>query len=863
MTAANALNPQNQVRSPRMGDIEAGGANVGARPAVAGERGLSLVAVISVSVAIAAAVLAMLVSRSSDPLLLTLLAVLAMLGVFFLLAAAAGHVRLGERITEGDLLRATVEAFDDGVMVASSKGGTVYWNAAFERLVGRPEGRTETVIERTFIGAPAASEALFRLARSAERREPRLETLTLPDNDARGTGQRTLRVAVSPFSVPGHRKALGGLVLWHVTDVTGEHVRAAETISSLEMARAYCDAMPVGLLALSADGSIRHINRTLLEWLGMELTAGTASLKVSDVMAADARLLTGLASADAEAGPRPKAIVDLIRKSGERVPASIVCRVPGGSEGLLFVAVQTRIDAAPAEAEEGRSGETRFSRLFQSAPFGIATLGSDGRIIGANAAFGRLLLTGGSSTGEQASDVLCSSAEPETRQSVEGSLKLALAGRAGQQPAEIAIGPNREFTRRVFMSPLGHSKKAREAAVLYVIDATEQKALELRFAQSQKMEAVGNLAGGIAHDFNNVLTAIIGFSDLLLQTHRQTDPAYKDIMNIKSSANRAASLVQKLLAYSRRQTLQTEALRLDEVLTDLAALLKRSIGEKIQLKLVSGRDLWSVKTDKTQLEQVVLNLAVNARDAMLPEGGVLTIRTKNISERESQKLGHHGMALGEYVLLEVEDTGIGMTPDIMKHIFEPYFTTKGVGKGTGLGLAGAYGLVKQTGGYIFPESEPGKGTTFRVYLPRVQADAEDAALPKATRKERKGDLTGSGRVLLVEDEDIVRSFAVRALKRQGYEVLEASTGIEALEVMAKNVGRVDIVVSDVVMPEMDGPTLLKELRKKNPEMKIIFMSGYPNEAFRNSLDENEQFAFLPKPFSLPQLAAKVKEQLGR
>jgi two-component system cell cycle sensor histidine kinase/response regulator CckA len=204
-----------------------------------------------------------------------------------------------------------------------------------------------------------------------------------------------------------------------------------------------------------------------------------------------------------------------------------------------------------------------------------------------------------------------------------------------------------------------------------------------------------------------------------------------------------------------------------------------------------------------------------------------------------------------------------MTPDVMAHIFEPYFTTKGVGKGTGLGLAGAYGLVKQSGGYIFPESEPGKGTTFRVYLPRVDADAEEARETKASKQERTGDLTGSGRVLLVEDEDKVRSFAVRALKRQGYEVLEAATGVEALEVMKRHAGAIDIVVSDVVMPEMDGPTLLKALRKTNPELKIIFMSGYPNEAFRNVLDENEQFAFLPKPFSLPQLAAKVKEQLGR
>jgi two-component system cell cycle sensor histidine kinase/response regulator CckA len=335
-------------------------------------------------------------------------------------------------------------------------------------------------------------------------------------------------------------------------------------------------------------------------------------------------------------------------------------------------------------------------------------------------------------------------------------------------------------------------------------------------------------------------------------------------MNIRSSATRAAGLVAKLLAFSRRQTLQTEPLQLGEVLVgDLAPLLKRSIGETIDLKLPTGRDLWYVKTDRTQFEQVIINLAVNARDAM-PDGGTLSITTRNVTERESQRLGNHGMPVGEYVLIEVTDTGSGMPPEVMAKIFEPFFTTKGVGKGTGLGLATVYGIVKQSGGFIYPESALGSGTTFRVYLPRHMPENEGALVAQKTaKKERPQDLTGSGRVLLVEDEDVVRSFAVRALKRQGYEVLEASTGVEALEVMAANDHKVDIVVSDVVMPEMDGPTLLKELRKQNPDLKIIFVSGYPHEAFETSLDKNEQFAFLPKPFSLPQLAAKVKEQLGR
>jgi two-component system, cell cycle sensor histidine kinase and response regulator CckA len=237
------------------------------------------------------------------------------------------------------------------------------------------------------------------------------------------------------------------------------------------------------------------------------------------------------------------------------------------------------------------------------------------------------------------------------------------------------------------------------------------------------------------------------------------------------------------------------------------------------------------------------------------------IRTANVSESQSRDLGNKHLPAGEYVLIEVSDTGTGMTPEVMLKIFEPFFSTKEIGRGTGLGLSTVYGIVKQTGGYIFADSEVGQGTTFRVYLPRHIVESEDE-LPKEKKKELPArDLTGTGRVLLVEDEDAVRNFAARALSRQGYEVLEAATGVEALEVMEREKGRVDIVVSDVVMPEMDGPTLLKELRKTKPDLKIIFVSGYPDDAFKKTLDENEAYAFLAKPFTLPQLAAKVKEQL--
>jgi two-component system cell cycle sensor histidine kinase/response regulator CckA len=456
---------------------------------------------------------------------------------------------------------------------------------------------------------------------------------------------------------------------------------------------------------------------------------------------------------------------------------------------------------------------------------------------------------------------------PETEAEAAGqlarALERAISGRAGAAPIEVTFGAQRELARRIYVTPLKGAPRGRDGAVLYVIDATEQKALEQKFAQSHKMEAVGQLAGGVAHDFNNVLTAIIGFSDLLLLKQRPTDAAYRDIMNIKQSALRAAGLVHQLLAFSRRQTLQAEVLELGETLTDLAALLNRALGEKIDLKILSGRDLWYVKADKTQFVQVIINLAVNAKDAM-PKGGCLSIRTRNVSERESLKLAGLSVAAGEYVLIEVEDTGAGIPADVIGKIFEPFFTTKDVGKGTGLGLSTVYGIVKQTGGYVYADSEEGKGTTFRVYLPRHIVEREEDLPQRAEKKkEITRDLTGTGRVLLVEDEDAVRNFAVRALSRQGYEVLEAGSGVEALEIMAREKGRVDIVVSDVIMPEMDGPTLLKELRKTNPGLKFIFVSGYPDDAFKKSLDEDEEYAFLPKPFTLPQLAAKVKEELAR
>jgi two-component system cell cycle sensor histidine kinase/response regulator CckA len=399
-----------------------------------------------------------------------------------------------------------------------------------------------------------------------------------------------------------------------------------------------------------------------------------------------------------------------------------------------------------------------------------------------------------------------------------------------------------------------------------MLETTERRALENQINQSQKMDMVGQLAGGIAHDFNNVLSAIMMANDFLLNAHKPTDPSFQDIMQIKQNATRAATLVRQLLAFSRRQTLRPQVLDLGDALSDLTMLLRRLIGEKVKLDLVHGRDLWPVKVDVSQFEQVIVNLAVNARDAM-PEGGTLAVKTANLTSEESAQMSYKGMPAADYVRIDVADTGTGIPADIVDKIFEPFFSTKEVGKGTGLGLSTVYGIVKQTGGFVYVDSEAGKGTAFRIFLPRHRPELEaqsetSAAKDTSAEPKPKPDLTGQGTILLVEDEDGLRSLNARGLRSRGYSVIEAANGVEAMEALEQKNGAVDLVVSDVVMPEMDGPTLLKEMRSRNPDLKIIFVSGYAEDAFEKSLPENQQFAFLPKPFTLSQLVAAVKETMA-
>lgn len=397
--------------------------------------------------------------------------------------------------------------------------------------------------------------------------------------------------------------------------------------------------------------------------------------------------------------------------------------------------------------------------------------------------------------------------------------------------------------------------------LVQLIDTSEQKRLEHQFIQSKKMQVVGQLVGGIAHDFNNLLTAMIGYCDLLLQRYMPNDAVYTDVMQIKQNGTRATNLVRQLLAFSRQQTLQPKVLIITDILAELSILLRRLIGADVELKMIHERGLWSVKVDPGQLERVIINLAVNVRDTIankVKQPHTLTIRTSNYVAKKQQRIGREMIALGDYVLIEVIDTGYSIASEHLDHLFEPFFSTKEAGSGTGLDLSTIYGIVKQTGGFIFAENNPyssALGVVFKIFLPRY---TNEMPLESAQEdQEPIRDLTGVGNILLVEDEGVVRQFSARVLREKGYKVIEAESGESALELVNKS-ERFDLVITDVVMPKMDGPTLVKKLRNLNCDVKVIFISGYTEDTFRKNLDQIAGIHFLQKPYALKDLAEKVK-----
>lgn len=525
-----------------------------------------------------------------------------------------------------------------------------------------------------------------------------------------------------------------------------------------------------------------------------------------------------------------------------------------GQSAWWFTPLLSGVQSA-AESEklsEGLSPSDSLPTLFRDAPVGIAMTDEAGVVIEANKSFAEFFDNPANLLGASAANL----AETGDREAI--AQLIENIGKTNPGAIELRYSGESERMAELYASPLatGESKRI----ILYLIDISEQKQLELKFAQSQKLQAVGQLAGGVAHDFNNLLTVIIGNSEFLLMRHQASDPSFKEINEIHQTALRAATLVGQLLAFSRKQTLQPRTLNLADVVSELSIMLRRLLREGVELKLEPAAGLWTVHADEAQISNALINLVVNARDAM-PKGGTVTIRTANETTSQPSALGTAIMPANDYVRIDVADTGTGISKDNLGKIFDPFFTTKPVGQGTGLGLATVYGIVKQTGGYITVESDFGAGTTFRIYLPRYRAEEHPAPLPEAIVAAPR-DVTGHDTILLVEDEKAVRSFAARALRLRGYEVLEAEGGEEALEIVRSQGSKIHLLITDVVMPNMDGPTLARAVRRTRPDMRIIFMSGYAEEAFRRNDEKAEDLHFLPKPFGLKQLAAKVKEVLS-
>ncbi|MEM9279482.1 MAG: ATP-binding protein, partial [Pseudomonadota bacterium] len=689
-------------------------------------------------------------------------------------------------------------------------------------------------------------------------------------------GARWFRLRARSMNSPTHRKPL---TVWQLSDVTADRIEQENAFQTLQDAIHYLDHAPAGFMSSDADGSLMYVNATLADWLGLDLAFfEPGSIKVNQLITDENLTLFNTLEAAQSASKTGVVDLDMTRSDGKLLPVRLYSRNPYSSDaapGSLRTLVLNR-SAEMGDSDALRDAEIRFTRFFNNTPIAIAGINSDGKIVRTNAPFQSMFAAVIADKGSAEQLDYSSMVSKDEQDRISTAFAKALEGVSKIDPVDLPInGDDERFVRFFFnqvsigdLDETEHVEEAhQERVIVYAMEITEQRALENQFAKGQKMQAVGQLAGGIAHDFNNVLTAIIGFSDLLLGNHKPSDPSFQDIMNIKQNANRAASLVRQLLAFSRRQTLRPQVLHLSDVLSDLRMLMDRLVGDRIELDIKHGRDLWPIKADISQLEQVVVNLVVNARDAMENEGK-LQIRTRNLTEQECDaQFSFQELEPADYLLIEVQDNGSGMSKEVMDKIFEPFFSTKEVGKGTGLGLSTVYGIIKQTGGFIYPDSEEGVGTTFNVFLPRhivsEETANEQAAAPDETKEEPKKDLTGNATILLVEDEDAVRAFGSRALISRGYEVHEASSGVEALEIMEDYGDEIDLVVSDVVMPEMDGPTLLGELRKTHPDLKFIFVSGYAEEAFAKNLpeQEREKFGFLPKPFSLKQLATTVKEML--
>lgn len=747
-----------------------------------------------------------------------------------------GALGLAERVLDAD---------QDARLVTRRDGVVTYANNAYFELsknagVIGPAGLPPR-IDRLFAQQGAEATKIFRLSRAAKSGEPAEETVYQVMGLKGGGTRRRFEVSVRPIRDSDEH------VVWRLRELPIEE----EEHDAL--AAAYAD-FPRPVFALERSGQIAWSNAALREGLG----AGRG-----DIMHIDDVVLGETADLVRELWRLDRTPHDAqVRRRNAEATAGEFKGFRRGGVGEGFACIELTIDDAQDEVED-----VTLSGDISESPFGIAIvdgeINRDGRVVEANKAFTDVFGAAKKNT------PLTRMISGVTLEELASEIKRKTKAGAAPTPVEASVGEGAAArTFALYARPVRRKRGSygTRRTLLYSVDITDRKRMEQDYAQDQKLRGVGVLASKVAHDFNNYLQVILGYCERLMLKHPAGDPAYQDLVQIRQNAQRAANTTKQMLAFSSKQTLQREVLSITELLRDFSRFLTRAIGEKVKLELVNGRALPPIKVDPYQLENALMNLSVNARDAMAPKGGVLTISTRFIPESEVEALGAPGLIAQDYVLIEVADTGPGVPSDIADKIFDPFFTTKETGKGTGLGLSTVYGVIRQMEGAVTLTSEPGKGAAFQIYLPAhpeedvVQRDAEEkpAAAPSAAEPQ---DLTGAGRILIVEDEDPVRAFVVAVLSDCGYEVTEAADGEEALEILEEDTA-FDLVLSDVMMPDLDGPSLVLQAREElGLEAKIIFMSGYAEAAVRDQLDVIDGAGYIQKPFTLKSVAAQVKKTL--
>ncbi|WP_336279329.1 ATP-binding protein [Bartonella sp. CB175] len=791
---------------------------------------------------------------------------LAVIGVAALVLISLGVLRYNSVQLFQDFDLNIFNNIDDTIIISDISGFVYYSNQNYKKIFTyKPESSCFAVIA----DLPGAGALSYRLKVAACNNLTAREELKVEKSIfLHSTQKNPTQYSISVQPIITRKKKL---LFWHIADISHLQKCREDFFSNLQEAINHLDQAPVGFFSVNRQGMILYANAVFAEWFSIDLAKFAVGQYNFDQLFGsveanstwnDICLQNSKYQNSDYAMPYTFSLCVNSDISSKRVLNCFMCASSFLEDEAIYRIV---IIPMPIQIKEDDDQSKLLGSLveyFDVSPFAIAIADSKGQLVRINGAFSSLM---GCANGAIVN--LCDIISHRDSEQLKRVFKKITKNKNYPVSIETVLESNEECHLRIHVMPVRshHSGSLQNFAVISAIETTEQKTLEDKMIQSQKMQAVGQLAGGIAHDFNNVLTAILMSCDLLLNTHRSSDPAHADLINIKNNANRAAALVQQLLAFSRKQTLRPEKIDFTELLSDIRNLILPLLGSNIQLKIIHGRDLWSVEVDQASFQRVIMNLVINARDAM-SDGGVVTIATNNITKQQSTEFDHVGFSIGEYVQLSISDTGTGISASIQEKIFEPFFTTKEVGKGTGLGLSMVYGIIKQTGGYIYCDSREGEGTTFHIFLPRYIPDTDgeiSQQIEKVEEQEKNTDLTGSSTVLLVEDEDSVRMGEVKALQMRGYTVLEAASGVEALAVLEKNEGAVDVVVSDVVMPEMDGPTLFKEARKKYPDIKFIFVSGYAKDAFTKNLPQDAVFVFLSKPFTLKQLALAVKQTLSQ